>query len=400
MTARRRYENLDLLISAGDEDACEIRVVAAPGGGSTAAPVVAAGRALRDLEPLIAAWRALALDRNGARRLGAGLMAWLFCGPVAQLYRDSLARVAAEDGLRIRLRIEPAGLHAIPWEMCYDDQGAGFLAQDPRISLVRHLLGTFARGRSVAGRRLKVLVAAASPAGLPTLHIGDEFDRIARALADLRDRVELQAIVADLDALQDALLAGPDVLHFIGHGGFDADAGGFLVLDDGQGRPQSVDAEVLAAYLRGSSVRLAVLNACDSARADPTDSFAGVAPRLVQAGVPAVVAMQTYLPDALAPAFAAAFYRALADGQAVDAAVTAGRVALFGHAADQACWSIPVLYLSAGDGVLWQTESAGASAVGSPLPSTSFQFTFQGPVTINAEVVGGNQYRTATESEP
>lgn len=400
MAERRRYENFDLLISAGDGDAYEIRVVAVPGGGTTAAATTVAGRALRALEPLIAAWRELSLDRAGARRLGAGLMAWLFPGPVEQLYRDALARTAAEGGLRIRLRIEPAGLHALPWEMCYDEASSGFLAQDPRISLVRYLLGPFARGRSVAGRRLEVLVAAASPAGLPTLRIGDEFDRIGRALADLTDRVAVRSIVAGLDALQDALLGGPDVLHFIGHGGFAEEVGGFLVLDDGQGGAQPVDAEVLAAYLRGSSVRLAVLNACESARTDPADSFAGVAPQLVRAGVPAVVAMQTYLPDALAPIFAAAFYRSLADGQAVDVAVTAGRVALFGHAADQACWSIPVLYLAADDGVLWQTAAAAASPVGSPLPSTSFQFTFQGPVTINAEVVGGNQYRTTTESEP
>ncbi len=79
---------------------------------------------------------------------------------------------------------------------------------------------------------------------------------------------------------------------------------------------------MLAAYLRGSSVRLVVLSACDSARADPTDSFAGVAPRLVQAGLPAVVAMQSFLPDPLAPVFTAAFYRALADGRPVDTAIT------------------------------------------------------------------------------
>lgn len=392
-----RYENFDLLVSAGEGDAYQVRVVAAP-GGATAGPVIAAGQELRALDALIVAWRELALERDGLRRLGAALMSWLWRGPVAQLFRSALSRIAAEDGLRIRLRIEPPELHAIPWETCYDAETATFLGCDPRTPIVRYLLGAFNRGKLAGGRRLKVLVAAASPAGLPALHIADEFARIEQALNALASRVEVRSVVAGLDALQDALLDGPDVVHFIGHGGFDETTGGFLVFDDGHGGPQMVDAEVLAAYLRGSSVRLVVLSACDSARADPTDSFAGVAPRLVLAGLPAVVAMQSFLPDPLAPVFTAAFYRALADGRPVDTAITAGRVALFGHAPTEAHWSSPVLYLAAGDGVLWEADAA--ASVGAPTATTSFQFTFQGPVTINAEVVGGNQYRTTTESRP
>lgn len=398
MAGIRRYENFDLLVSAGDGDAYQVRVLAAP-GGATAGPVSAPGHELRALDALIAAWRELTLERDGLRRLGAALMSWLWRGSVAQLLRSGLAALTAEDGLRIRLRIEPPELHAIPWEACYDAETATFLACDPRTPIVRYLLGTFKRGKLAAERRLKVLVAAASPAGLPALQIADEFARIAQALDDLTGRVEVRPVVASLDALQNALLDGPDVVHFIGHGGFDEVAGGFLVFDDGHGGPQTVDAEVLAVYLRGSSVRLVVLSACDSARTDPTDSFAGVAPRLVQAGVPAVVAMQSFLPDPLAPAFTAAFYRALVDGRPVDAAVTAGRVALFGHAPTEAHWSIPVLYLAAGDGILWEADAA-ATSVAAPTATTSFQFTFQGPVTINAEVVGGNQYRTTTESRP
>ncbi len=399
MTEIRHYENFDLLISASDRDAYQVRVLAAPGGGATVGPVMLAGRELQALAPLISAWRELTLDREGARRLGAALMSWLWHGPARELYRAGLGYRAAEEGLRIRLRIEPPELHVIPWETCYDAETAGFLACDPRTPFVRYLLGAFSRGKRAGGHRLKILVAAASPAGLPALRIEDEFAHVAQALDPLASGVEVRSGVATLDALQDALLDGPDVLHFTGHGGFDEVAGGFLVFDDGHGNPQMVDAEVLAAYLRGSNVRLVILNACDSARSDPADSFAGVAPRLVQAGLPAVVAMQTYLPDPCAPVFAAACYRALADGQPVDTAVTAGRVALFGHAPMAAFWSIPVLYLAADDGIVWEAEAATAS-VGAPAATTSFQFTFQGPVTINAEVVGGNQYRTTTESRP
>lgn len=402
MAAIEHYDNFDLLISAGGRDAYQVRVLAAPGGGATAEPVAAPTQELRALDAAITAWRGLALDRGGVRRLGAALMAWLFRGPVMQLYRMGLARIASEDGLRIRLRIEPTELHAIPWELCYDAETATFLAQDPRTLLVRYLLGTFSRGK-LAGGRLRVCVAMATLADLPPLGAADETARIEDAFAALDSRVTVQPMTASLDGLQDALRREPNVLHFIGHGGFDADAGGYLVFDDGRGGPQMADAEVLASYLRGSSVRLAVLNACESARTDPADSFAGVAPRLVQAGLPAVVAMQTLLPDAAAPVFSGAFYRGLADGLPVDAAVTAGRVALFGHAPARAYWSIPVLYLAADDGILWEAEAAvvdaapaaeARPAASSAGPASAFQFNFQGPVTINAEVMGGNKYVT------
>jgi hypothetical protein len=401
MAAIEHYANFDLLLSRGGGDAYQVRVLAAPAGGATAAPVAAPAAELHALDAAIAAWRDLALDRSAARRLGADLMAWLFRGPVMQLYRTSLPRDATADGLRIRLRIEPAELHIIPWELCYDAETGSFLAQDARTPLVRYLLGTFTRGR-LAGGRLRVCVAMAAPAGLTPLDAATECARIADALAG---RGAAQPMTASLDDLQDALRQGPHVLHFIGHGGFDADTGGYLVMDDGRGGPQMADAEVLASYLRGSSVRLAVLNACESARTDPADSFAGVAPRLVQAGLPAVVAMQTFLPDAAAAVFSGAFYRALADGRPVDAAVAAGRVALFGHAPARADWSIPALYLAADDGIIWEAAPPADSAPGagpsapSASPASSFQFNFQGPVTINAEVMGGNKYVTTTSEE-
>ncbi len=400
MSTTRHYENFDLLVSAGSPAMYEVRVLTTSTGATTAAPVAAPADELAAWEADIAAWRGLRLDRSGVRRLGTGLLAWLLRGPVLPLYRASMAAAQSASGCRIRLHIEPPELHAIPWETCYDPDTASFPAQDPRTPLVRYLLGTFSRGQ-LTGARLKVLIVIASPAGLPQLETAEEYDHIRNALAALAGQVEIMAPVSSLPELQDALRRGPDVLHFIGHGGFDAERGGYLVLDDGQGGPQPVDAEVLAGSLRGSRVRLAVLNACESAATDPADSFAGVAPRLVQAGLPAVIAMHTFLPDAVAAVFSGALYRGLADGWPVDAALTAGRQALFGHAPESVFWSIPVLYLSAADGVLWQpaAEPKPAPAGPPPSPTSTFQFNFAGPTTIHADVVGGNKYVTSGPDE-
>ena len=83
------------------------------------------------------------------------------------------------------------------------------------------------------------------------------------------------------------------------------------MLEDDRGRPDLLPAELLAMLLRSRNVRLAVLNACETAYAGQ-DVWASVAQALVLAGVPAVVAMQSVVIDGQAAAFARSFYRALA----------------------------------------------------------------------------------------
>ncbi len=390
------YQNFDLLVSTGRADDYELRVLDSPAHES-ARPSPASAAIRGEVADGLAALRGLMLDREGLRALGIALMDWLFPAPIMELYRASLARLGPDEGLRVRLRIEPPELHELPWECCYDAETGGFIALDPRTPVVRYLAGPFDR-QKLSGTALSVLVAIASPRGYPELQAGTEYARIEDALDALGGRVEVGRVTATIDALQDALRHGPRTLHFVGHGGFDPALGGVLVLEDPQGEADAVDAEVVAALLRGSSVRLAVLNACESARTDPTETFAGIAPRLVQAGLPAVVAMQTALPDDAALHFTRAFYAAVADGWPVDAAVTAGRQAIFAHAAGRPDWVVPVLYLSAPDGVLWEPELALTGQAAPPLPAPaggpSFQFNFQGPVTIAAGAIGGERHAT------
>ena len=60
------------------------------------------------------------------------------------------------------------------------------------------------------------------------------------------------------------------------------------------------------------SLRLAFLNACEGAQSGTEDAFAGVAQRLVQQEIPAVIAMQAPISDAAAIVLAQEFYAALA----------------------------------------------------------------------------------------
>ena len=94
-------------------------------------------------------------------------------------------------------------------------------------------------------------------------------------------------------------------------------------------------------------LRLVFFNSCDTARTDESGyrPFAGVAQALLQNGVPAVIAMQFPVSHPAATAFSARFYRALASGESLDAAVAEGRQAIRTQQPDSLEWGTPVLFV-------------------------------------------------------
>jgi CHAT domain-containing protein len=90
--------------------------------------------------------------------------------------------------------------------------------------------------------------------------------------------------------MQRCVRGGWHVLHFIGHGGFDATAeeGTLALAAEEGGGTYRLGAEDLARMLRGyPSLRLVVLNACETGRASALDGFSSVAGALIRRGVPA-----------------------------------------------------------------------------------------------------------------
>ena len=155
------------------------------------------------------------------------------------------------------------------------------------------------------------------------------------------------------------LRRGVHVWHFIGHGVFNPhSANGSLAFENESGDTDLIDAKRLRILLEQNSVRLAILNACETGRFT-LDPLLGIAPALVRAGIPAVVAMQFALPDTSAVEFSSMFYRALADGYPVDACVSEGRKAVITRLGlGQPDWAIPVLYMRSADGHLFQQDAA------------------------------------------
>ncbi len=98
---------------------------------------------------------------------------------------------------------------------------------------------------------------------------------------------------------------------------------------------------------------LVILNACQGAKISSNQAFAGTAPNLVRRGIPAVVAMQYSIWDSTAKIFADEFYRTLALGYPIDAAIQTTRNAISMEVGlDKPDFATPVLYMRAKDGII------------------------------------------------
>jgi tetratricopeptide (TPR) repeat protein len=293
-----------------------------------------------------------------AKQVGGRLFEAVFTGTVGDCLRRSLDRAGQEEAaLRIRLRMSGCPeLADLPWELLYDRDDDWFLALSDRTPVVRYVqLPNPPRAIPVT-LPLRILVIRSEPTDYPPLDLAAEWAQVAESLGELAEGGDLaftELAAPTLGELRRALMRDSfHVLHYMGHGGFDSQRGGVLLFTDRAGRSVQVTSGDLGVLLHDhTSLRLAVLNACEAGRTDPADPFAGVADTLVRRGIPAVVAMQFEVSDNAAVEFAPALYGALAAGRPVDAAVAEARKAMYTVSPVE--WATPVLYLRADDARLF-----------------------------------------------
>jgi tetratricopeptide (TPR) repeat protein len=159
------------------------------------------------------------------------------------------------------------------------------------------------------------------------------------------------------------------IFHFIGHGGVEPksptapegnsyDQSGFIVMVNEDGTPAKKFASDLAIMLGGAkkSLRLVVLNCCDSAKINVGEKFGNPAIGLMRAGwLPAVVAMQFPITDGAAIGMSGGFYNALANNAPIDDAITTARK--FIQVQSKVEFGIPVLYMRSTDGKIFQVDN-------------------------------------------
>lgn len=361
----------------GDADAIfswsELQAVLAAVSSSRVGTPDAAARAKLVLDD-VKSWRVVQAQpptQAAAKDLGSALFRIVFKDKLEAALQKSYA--AARDAgawLRLRLNLTKApALAALPWELLFGDDR--FYARSSDTPLVRYLQSDEPPPSLTVKGPLRMLVMLANLPRSP-LNVEEEWERLKEAVKEYEKENLLEVERLDgssADALEERLkrekLNQPfHIFHFIGHGAYDPRTReGQLLLTDESGKEDlPLNAKRLSEILRDhkETLRLAVLNACEGARAADTDSYAGVAQSLLrEGGIPAVVAMQYKITDAAAIKFTRQFYGTLATGYPVETALTYARRALDGAGkTDWAEWATPVLYLRPDDGELFALKPA------------------------------------------
>jgi CHAT domain len=319
--------------------------------------------------------------------VGSLLFQLLFVGDLRPAVAQALGRFERNeiDLLRIKLSFEgrhQAWLARLPWEYLHTPPGdrlfdsAGvFLSRRAELMLSRRL--DSARPRQLGDTRpLTVLLVSPNPrsAGAETREselLGRvDASRIVQKFEELasKHRIVLEKLIDDAPdypvenprwvtraALKQVMRRrSPVIVHFLGHGR-NYEGMGQLLFSRADGSPDWIEADDFSKAIESPSLKLAFLQACESALPDPYVPFSGVAMRLAASGLPAVVAMQYRIKAELALAFTEAFYDELLLGNsAIDVAVEAGRERIDDQMdeRDRLAFGLPVVYLASHDGML------------------------------------------------
>lgn len=315
--------------------------------------------------------------------------------------------------LRVRLNISNAAadLQRLRWELLTHPDGGPLVTREDvffsRFVSSRDFRRVPLRPRS----ELRALVAAANPANLtqkwPALAPIDT----ARAYADAAKALgDIPAVTFGIDervtfdAILGRLRDGYDILYLVCHGGLTASGEPFLVLEDDQGQAAPIRGDDIVQQLGElwQRPRLIVLAACQTAAhaapataaadsssaaassAQPAAAAAGVSgrttspaltalgPRLADAGIAAVIAMQGAISMETAAELMPAFFTELARDGVIDRAMAAARARVRTRPDG---W-MPALFMRLRSGRMWWYQ-------------TGFRTEFNRWVALVADIASG-----------
>lgn len=356
-----------------EDGSFKVRVIGqTPGGEMSAAQAETANYDKQAFSTLLAKLDRRRIVKEEMINLGEKLANLLLPGRVRALYQDSLKALEPGQGLRLRLRIDPLALSALPWEYTYLQKTPGekvendFLALQPNVSITRYeTIGSTLEPLEDKDK-IQIAVALAAPLDQPELNLDADKDAIEAAVKALKEQApEVEPIILEHAKRDDLLKSTPgaDIFQFGGHGVFEgtelSDDGkllmkGKILLENEAGETDPFDSAQLAAILGKAGVRLVILGACNSAARDDGGAWSGVAPALTRQNIPAVVAMQFKVRDKNAAPFLFYVYMRILGGYTIDEAVAAGRMAVYTQSGlEDRDWGVPVIYLRNEDGLLF-----------------------------------------------
>jgi hypothetical protein len=268
--------------------------------------------------------------------------------------------------IRLRLLIGPSApeLHSLRWELLLDPDTKLPLATSERILFSRFMLSRDWRVIKLRPKaELKAIIAVSAPNdlaeyGLAHVDKAGEIARAREALAGIRATTVGEGPPLTLVSLLEAIRQGTDVLYLVCHGAMPKGETPCLFLQDEQGKTARVMASDLAQRISElqEAPRLIVMASCESAGREedvPVDGTSAaqsaLAPRLAEAGVPAVVAMQGKITMETVKQSMPVFFRELLKDGQIDRAMAVAR----GVVRERADSWMPALFLRLKSGRIW-----------------------------------------------
>lgn len=306
--------------------------------------------------------------------------------------KEARARLKDADWkLRLRLYFgsTASSLHQLHWEKLRDPREPNaFLAPDATVILSRYMASTTLRPGMRPKGQLKALVVIADPEnigayagadGQRLTRIKDVQEEVMRAKNSLQG-IEVTILQADnpanrptLNRLLDKLAEGYGILYLVCHGVMAKDAGPFIYLETENGQVESINISGPNGFVTRLSQlatlpQLVVLASCQSAgNADEFVSrdggvLAAFGPRLVEIGVPAVVAMQGNITQKTIAEFMPRFFTQLMEHSEIDRAMAEARRSVL--VSKRPDWWMPVLFTRLTSGRLWYQPGFEAGQTG------------------------------------
>ncbi|HSF81469.1 MAG TPA: CHAT domain-containing protein, partial [Anaerolineales bacterium] len=281
------------------------------------------------------------------------------------------ARSSAQSlnaAIRLRLLIGPSApeLHSVHWEMLNDPQDGSPLSTNENLLFSRYMSSLDWRPVRLRSRGdLRALVVVANPSNLvdynlAAVDVQGEMERAKQGLGQilvtpLPESGSDQRVT--VNNLFDQLRTGEhDILYLVCHGALIKEEA-WLWLEDEQGKVVRLSGSELVTRLKELEQlpRLIVLASCESAGDGSGNALAALGPRLAEASIPAVIAMQGKVSMQTMAKFIPVFFRELeSDGQ-IDRALAVAR----GAVRHQADYWMPALFMRLKSGRIWYVPGFG-----------------------------------------
>ena len=273
----------------------------------------------------------------------------------------------AKAPLRIRLRIKDAPeLHRVRWELLLDPGKDAFLFANPNLIFSRYPEAQDSLDVQIGPKsRLKALVMVANPSDLDPdklapIDVPQEMAVASESLGPIRS-VTIPESDSESHATLENLIGQLkdnkfEIVYLVCHGLIkksDEDEESLLYLEDENGELKLTDGRELEAEFgkldSDHRPNLVILASCQSAGDDEGQALTALGPRLAQAGIPAVIAIQGSINIDTNKSFMSEFFHQLYQHGVIDEAVTEARW----HVRERHDFWMPVLFMRLDDGRIW-----------------------------------------------